>query len=656
MLQRRGDVNSLAPKDLRELVSALSLSAAGVYVTEQTAMQVSAVIACVRVLSESVASLPLFLYERVGEDGKERATGHPVYRMLHDAPNPLMTAMEFWEAMMMHLTLHGNAFAEIEVDSGGRARNLWLLNPRAMTVMPSDGRIRYLYDMPAKAKLGQVEIPPEFVLHVRALATDGIIGLSPLRAARNAIGLSIAAEQFGSRFFANDARPSVVLKHPGVLSDEAAKRLRESWMERYGGADRSWRPAVLEEGMDVETLSVPPEDAQFLATRKFQLEEIARIYRVPPHMIGDLDRATFNNIEQMSLEFVTYTLRPWLVRIEQAISARVLLEQEREKYFAEFLVDGLLRGDAQSRFQAYATGKQWGWLSTNDIRRAENMPPIPGGDEYWQPVNMVVVGTPISAEPGKRHAHMAGLQERKARAARRRELMHTFEQVLHDAASRVLRREINDVRNNAKKLLSQRQAQSWEEWLEEFYRSMPDVIRRFMGPAFRAYAEAIAMEALAEVDQPPDAVGRSDVDWFADQFLETYVKEHVISSKGQLQAVVRQAVENGDDPLEAVNQRLDEWDQKRANKVADKERVEMNGAVSQHVWAMVGVTRTQWATFDESCPYCRKLDGRTVDISHWFASPGDDLGEGDDHLIVSHKLRHPPAHQGCDCMVVPVLF
>ena len=369
-------------------------STAGKRVNEFTAMQTTAVYACVRILAESIAGLPLHVYAYRGE-GRERVPGHPLFTILHDAPNPEMTSFVFRETLMVHLLLWGNAYAQILRDRAGRVAGLYPLLPNHMSVnRDEDGRLYYTYqrvtdENPNFKRGGEVILPAEDVLHIPGLGFDGLIGYSPIAMARNAVGMTLACEEYGASFFANGARPGGVLQHPGVLKDPA--KLRESWQAVYGGAANTGKVAVLEEGMTYQQIGIPPEEAQFLETRKFQVDEIARLYRIPPHMVGDLDKSSFSNIEQQSLEFVKYTLNPWVVRWEQALQKSLLLPEERKRYFIRFNVDGLLRGDYQSRMQGYAVGRQNGWLSANDIREMEDMNPISaeeGGDTYLINGNM----------------------------------------------------------------------------------------------------------------------------------------------------------------------------------------------------------------------------------------------------------------------------
>ena len=363
-------------------------STSGKNVNERTAMQTTAVYSCVRILSEAIASLPVHLYRYAGR-GKERVYDHPLYYLLHDEPNPEMTSFVFRETLMSHLLIWGNAYAQIIRDGGGRVLGLYPLLPDKVEVDRDDkGELYYVYNRysdenPNFGEYGRVYLAPEDVLHIPGLGFDGLVGYSPIAMAKNAVGMTLACEEYGAGFFENGATPGGVLEHPGVLKDPA--KVRESWHAVYGGSKNAGKVAVLEEGMKYQQIGIPPEEAQFLETRKFQVDEIARLYRIPPHMVGDLDKSSFSNIEQQSLEFVKYTLDPWVVRWEQSLQKALLLPQEKREYFVKLNVDGLLRGDYQSRMTGYSVGRQNGWLSANDIREMEDMNPIPaeeGGDLY----------------------------------------------------------------------------------------------------------------------------------------------------------------------------------------------------------------------------------------------------------------------------------
>ena len=369
-------------------------STSGKRVNERSSMQMTAVYSCVRILSEAVAGLPLHFYKYTEDGGKEKAADHPLYFLLHDEPNPEMTSFVFRETLMTHLLLWGNAYSQIIRNGKGEVIALYPLMPDRMNVeRDSKGQLYYEYtvgtDDAPTVKGSTVVLPPSEVLHIPGLGFDGLVGYSPIAMAKNAIGMAIACEEYGAKFFANGAQPSGVLEHPGTLKDPS--RVRESWQSTFGGSHNANKVAVLEEGMKYTPISISPEQAQFLETRKFQINEIARIFRVPPHMVGDLEKSSFSNIEQQSLEFVKYTLDPWVSRWEQSMARSLLTPEEKKQYFVKFNVDGLLRGDYQSRMNGYAVGRQNGWMSANDIRELENLDRIPeevGGDLYLINGNM----------------------------------------------------------------------------------------------------------------------------------------------------------------------------------------------------------------------------------------------------------------------------
>jgi len=371
-------------------------SNSGKAVNEKSAMQTTAVYACVRILAEAIAGLPLHLYEYNDTGGKERVPDHPLYYLLHDEPNPEMTSFVFRETLMSHLLLWGNAYAQVIRDGRGNPLSLYPLLPSKMEVSrASNGELVYSYRMDKEEnrenpKGGTITLRRDQVLHIPGLGFDGLLGYSPIAMAKNAVGLAIATEEYGAAFFQNGANPGGVLEHPGVVKNP--EQLRESWYGQFGGSGKAHKIAVLEEGLKFHAIGIPPEQAQYLQTRKFQINEIARIFRVPPHMVGDLEKSSFSNIEQQSLEFVKYTLDPWVVRWEQSLQQSLILPTEKGKLFIKFNLDGLLRGDYKSRMEGYSTARQNGWMSANDIRELEDMNRISedeGGDLYLINGNML---------------------------------------------------------------------------------------------------------------------------------------------------------------------------------------------------------------------------------------------------------------------------
>ena len=367
----------------------------GKAVTERSAMQMTAVYSCVRILAEAVAGLPLHVYRYNAQGGTEKAINHPLYLLLHDEPNPEMSSFVFRETLMTHLLLWGNAYAQIIRNGKGEVIALYPLMPNKMSVDRDDkGQLYYTYtrstDEAPTMQGVTVTLKPSDVLHIPGLGFDGLVGYSPIAMAKNAIGMAIACEEYGAKFFANGAAPGGVLEHPGTIKDP--QRVRDSWQSTFGGSGNANKIAVLEEGMKYTPIAISPEQAQFLETRKFQINEIARIFRVPPHMVGDLEKSSFSNIEQQSLEFVKYTLDPWVIRWEQSLMRALLSGSEKKEYFVKFNLEGLLRGDYVSRMNGYAIGRQNGWMSANDIRELENLDRIPaeeGGDLYLINGNML---------------------------------------------------------------------------------------------------------------------------------------------------------------------------------------------------------------------------------------------------------------------------
>ena len=379
----------------------------GVVVTPETAIRAGAVFACVRVLAESVAALPLHLYRHMENGGKEKALDHELYQILHDSPNPEMTSYEYRETIMGHLALRSNAYSFIDKDVIGRVKALWPLHPGRMQVWRANALMLTMGEdvMPIPGVRGsdllykytplngpQQIYKSDQILHYRGLGLNGLIGYSISDIGQESIGNYLAAQKYSAKFFANDARPGGVLEHPAKLGEEALKNLKKSWEDMHRGLDNAHRIAVLEEGLSYKAVGIEPKKAQLIEAKKLSRSEIAGLFRVPPHLIMDLEKATYSNIEQQDLGFVKHTLMPWLVRIEQRNNLSLLTPEDRKKYFCKHNVNALLRGDIDSRYKAYATGRQWGFLSANEIREFEDMNPIDGGDEYLVPMNMSEVG------------------------------------------------------------------------------------------------------------------------------------------------------------------------------------------------------------------------------------------------------------------------
>lgn len=357
----------------------------GVPVNEDSCKGIAAVYSCVKVLSESVASLPLPLYRRLPGGGKERATNHPLYKILHLKPNRFMTSVEWREMMMGHLCLRGNAYNQILRDQANRVIELIPLNPVYMKpYIDGSQELRYKYT-PFNGK--ERDFPKNEILHIKGLSSDGLVGESPISVAREVFGIALATQLHGAKSYSNGASIRGVLEMTGhIEDDEKFEEIRKQWSELYEGPENTAKTAILEDGLTWKAISMSLRDAQYVEMFKLNIEEVARIFTMPPHKIGHLEHATFSNIEWQGLAYVTDTLLPWVRRFEQAIQVSVL--EESEEYFVEFLFDGLLRGDAQSRNNAYSVAVTNGWMTRNEVRKLENMNPEKGLDDFLVPLNM----------------------------------------------------------------------------------------------------------------------------------------------------------------------------------------------------------------------------------------------------------------------------
>ncbi|ELW9236319.1 phage portal protein [Proteus mirabilis] len=374
----------ITSSELSELIGLSYDTYSGRKVSTQLAMQLTSVFSCVRVLAESVGMLPCSLYEQL-ESGNKRATKERLHKLLAVKPNNYMTPQELWELLIACLCLRGNFYA-YKVYALGEVVELLPLDPSCVTPkLNNQWEPEYQVTFPN----GKSEtLTQQEIWHVRIFTLDGLVGLSPIAYARQAIGLGLATEEHGARLFGNGAVTSGVLQTEQELSDLAFDRLKRDFEENHQGLTNAHKPLILEMGLKWQQISLSAEDAQFLETRKFQLEEICRIFRVPLHMVQNTDRATFNNIENLGIGFINYSLVPYLIRIEQRINAGLVKASKQGTFYAKFKTGALLRGDMKSRFEAYSTGINWGIYSPNECRELEELNPREGGDIYLTPMNM----------------------------------------------------------------------------------------------------------------------------------------------------------------------------------------------------------------------------------------------------------------------------
>ena len=646
------------------------MSDAGITINEHTALNSLLAVSCVRILAETVATLPFPVYRRMEPRGRDRARDHALYPILHDEPNPYMSSVTYWERVMAHLGFWGNSYSRIE-ETRGDVSALWPIHPREVEpFLTKQGELRY------RLHGNESDIlPASEVLHIPGLGMDGHKGLSPLSMMRQALGIAVAAESYGARFFANDARPSVLLKHPAQLSETARANLRDSWQEMHGGANRGG-VGILEEGMDFATVGMPPQDAQFLETRRFQVQEFARFYRIPPHLLADVERSTSwgSGIEQQNIGFVVYTMRPWLVRIEKEVNRKLIPAQERRRYYAEFLVDGLLRGDLAARKDYYATARQWGWMSANDILELENQNPIENGDIYLQPMNMVEAGEEPESEPERQETERPPLMlvdEQEAAGTRtqaeqrirdvtaeqrsitaRRRLANRHVAMYRDVLARLIRIEKQEVSKEAKR----KSAADFEQWVKDYYYDrFPARVEENMQPPVRTLMGLIADEIADELDgDVPD----DEIDTFATEYVTTLAKRHCGDSRSRLLALLHEqegrSVRQEETLADIVDEELEEWDD-RVDIDAEDEAHRSSNAAAVVAYGLLGVLALRWiATGTNPCDYCKGMDGRTVSTGNPFLGAGEEFAPGGVAAFISQSsISHPPIHSGCQCVIAP---
>jgi HK97 family phage portal protein len=514
-IERRGVSVSSPPQWLIDYLGG-PVSYTGKSVTVESSLTVTAVYAGITILANTISSIPLILYRRL-ERGKERATSHPLYTLMHNAPNPEHTSMVFRELMVGHLIGWGNFYGQLILNRGGGVREIWPLSPARMEVFRENGVRKYLYTL---TDGGKRAFTAEEIFHVPAFGFDGIQGYSPISMASNAIGLAMTVEEYGSKVFANGARPGVILTHPLRLDDPTYERLNSTWNAAYGGAGNAGKTAILEEGMDIKEIGFPPQDAQFLQLRAFQIDEIARLLNIPAWMLGNVDRSTSwgTGIEQQRLGFLTHTIQPWLTRIEQQLGKDLLLESEKGSYFFEHMTEAMLRADTSSRFQAYALAITNGWMTRNEVRERENMNPRDGLDDPLIPLNM---GT----DQGRPTTDSSPTEDVPPDA--QRSTADALTPIYQDALNRCLRREAHDVpaaikRKKLEEFYSVDHYQFISLQLQPIVQAHASMIRQDVDAATVSAetARMICVEHLAQIENvtdPSDVIAHWHMDELAAQ-------------------------------------------------------------------------------------------------------------------------------------------
>jgi HK97 family phage portal protein len=613
----------------------------------------------ISIIAGTIGSLPCKLYRKVG-DAREQVTDDPRQWLMFRSPNRWQTAFEWREMAQGHISARGNHYSLIRRDRLGRAVELIPQHPDRVTPMVEGGVLFYRIQRSG----GTTDVRMEDMLHMRGLSGDGIRGYSTVSLARRSLGYSLALEGHGSELMGNKARPGGVLKTDQMLKPESRKSLSEQWDSMFSGGGLG-KTAVLDAGLSWQQVGFSAEDAQFLESRSFQVTEVARWLNIPPHFLKDLERATFSNVEQQALEFVKHTIRPLAERWEQRLDKTLLDESERGELFFKFSLEALLRGDSATRAAFYQSLFNMAALSPNEIRASEDMNPVPGGDQRFVQLNLVPLDmvaevaasgteapTPADdsedAQRALRAVETRALELRVARSARnRRRLMGVYRDLLTEAAGRLVRREVRDLRQIMQRLDDGDVAEFLRR-VDVWAEGLPDLVRTILGPILRTYIDLVADAAAEEVgieDLDAERVGN-----WRTAYVDKLAQGHTTETVGKLRDTVLQTETDG---LESATRMIDRWEENRAAAISMREVVTSGGGIAVTVYAMAGARAVWRNTGQENCPYCELLEGKTVSAGERFLNSGDSLDPGGDiePLTIKRNISHPSAHSGCDCYV-----
>ncbi len=580
-------------------------TASGQVMTERTAVQLSGVYAAVNLISHAISTSPRHLYQRMSADETRLAVDHPLYPLLRWPPNEEMTQKVFWDAYCGHLLLWGNGYAEIERNGAGEVVALWLLRPdrtfpRRLNGVGGKPTGQLVYA--ARSSAGpEVILQPYQVLHTMGYSYDGLRGLSPVALHRESHGLTMAATDYGARFFGNDGRPGGILTTPQKLKPEAAKRLKESWEEAHRGGAQAWRTAVLENDVKWQSIGMPNEDAQWLGTRTFQLSEIARIYNVPLHKLAELSHATFSNIEHQSIEFIRDGVEPWAEAIEQEIERKLLSPADQKNFYVEHDFSAQLRGDAKSRNEADAIEFQNGFANQDEIRKTRNRNPLPNGEgkTYYILTTLQTTDRAINPPDPPPAVHVLPGQVPPIKAAKSKTKRELADQM------RCLIRAFVPAFENVRARIERKEqavlAKGKGFFEEEFLRTHRPYVCAAYLPVLQSVAQSMGQLACS---QP---LGKESVLIFDVEFLRSYA--------------------------ETLSHRLTGGMQLKPELIAPEETTRAANCFILETYKAAGVKRVEWIPPDESCEACRTMAAAVVDIA----------------------TIHPPLHVGCECMVVPCL-
>lgn len=642
------------------------VSGSGKMVNRQSAMRLAALAACVLLISADKASLPLKLLKERKSGGTDPAKDEDLYHLLHDQPNPEMTSFTWRETGQGQILLGGNQYSVIE-RSGKGVKAIWPVKPEKITVKRSKSMGGYDdNDFGGIDKIGgfgslgkkrgpivyQIQGEPEprparDVLHVPGFGFNGLVGESVIRNfARESIGIGLSQKEFESIFFKQGFNPGGFFTFPGALSEEAKPKFIKAVDKRFKGtsADGSRRPMVLEDDGKFVPFDVKMADAQFIDLLRMTKEDLCGVYRVPPAKIGIFTKgANYNNTEQQNKSYLDNCMMGWIVRDEQAMNSKLLApEQRRAGFIIKYNFDALLRPDAKARSEIDQRYWQMG-VPLNTMRNRDDLNPVDGGDVGMVPLNFVPVDEPRQPAPVPVQSNARSIEFRATalQSVRGRDrVAKRYYPLFRDAAQKIVNRESIAVKKEVDKQTKDRAKRNMETWLNDFYRDMPAYIQDTIGPTMRSFAESIQEAAAGEIGADIGLLAELETE--IREYIDGFTAQYVVSSHGQLNSL----------ELDELETRVDEWHEKRSEKVASRQTVSMGNMVAASVFFSGGF-RSKWAIRGpETCPYCRSLEGKTVARGEGFVQAGTEIEvEGQDPMPIRGLTKYPALHQGCDCYI-----
>lgn len=590
---------------------------AGVRVTPGRALGIPAALAAVRLISESVSALPLSLYRRQPTGGRERAREHPLQQLLHEGPADGVTPYQLKECLMLGLLLHGNGYALISYDKRGLPVSLQPLPAESVSVEQDAGTGRVSYKL--STFKGTVELSKDEVLHVPGLSFDGIRGVSVISLAREALGTGIAEIQHGSSFFSNAAMPAGVLTHPGLLSEAGLGNLRQSFEDRYKGSRNANKTLILEEGMTFSQLQFSQKDSQFIESRNFTVREIARIFRVPPALIGDIEKASYSSQEAQALEFLVYTLRPWLTRIQESIDCQLLTTSEKQTYYSEFNANDLLRTTAKERFESYQTALTAGWLSVNEVRALENLPAVPGGDAYMYQLNLGKLDDIPAKDQEARQEPGRDADREKLRTILEGFLVSEYDSL------KALEGDID-----------------YQAAVSQYFDNQPEKLSQAVKPVIVEILRKAHETGSSEIGR--GTWTREEFEGYVDEYLQKFSQKFSAIGKVTALAVIN------DDEID-LGEHYEEAVAVRPSKVIESDMTTAENLMLLETFRRGGIQKIRWQAQGGACSLCSSLNGKVVGIDNAFLAAGEGIAAGGKSFVSSRPRLTPGLHTGCRCRI-----